>query len=200
MTVAILPRSFLVRRTSKSSLTRFAVRRHKPISQLRSKILWMGKWRLKMKLRQYSGDRIEARQVHLAALPLGELRPQKECPVVELLADHLWTESVSRCLQHRYILHGEEGIVVLTKADVGPLQLLLDERVAVEPVGGMNRKEAGHTQDDGPQNFIPNVEVVMGETAALVRQDAVVGVLGGILRNGDAKRPALFHALEEEVN
>src|SRR5436305_7479611 len=45
------------------------------------------------------GDRIEARQVHLAALPRGELRPQKECPVVELLADHLWTESVSRCLQ-----------------------------------------------------------------------------------------------------
>ena len=33
---------------------RFAVSRHRPISQLRSKILWMGKWRLKMKFRQYS--------------------------------------------------------------------------------------------------------------------------------------------------
>ena len=33
---------------------REAVRRHRPISQERSKILWMGKWRLKMKLRQYS--------------------------------------------------------------------------------------------------------------------------------------------------
>ena len=28
--------------------------RHKPSSQLRSNTLWMGKWRLKMKLRQYS--------------------------------------------------------------------------------------------------------------------------------------------------
>ena len=52
MTVASFPLSFLVRRTPKISLMRWAVRRHRPISQLRSKILWMGKWRLKMKLRQ----------------------------------------------------------------------------------------------------------------------------------------------------
>ena len=31
-----------------------AVMRHRPISQPRSKILWTGKLRLKMKLRQYS--------------------------------------------------------------------------------------------------------------------------------------------------
>src|SRR6266478_4691354 len=78
-------------------------------------------------------QRVEARQVHLAAFPLGELWSEEECPVVELLADDLWTESISRCLQRRCILHGEEGIVVLAEADVGPLQLLLDERVAVEP-------------------------------------------------------------------
>jgi hypothetical protein len=33
---------------------RLAVSRQRPISQLRSKILWIGKLRLKMKFRQYS--------------------------------------------------------------------------------------------------------------------------------------------------
>ncbi len=40
----------------------------------------------------------------------------------------------------------------------------------------------------------------MGETAALVRQDAVVRVLGGIFRDTDAESPALFHALEDEID
>jgi len=40
----------------------------------------------------------------------------------------------------------------------------------------------------------------MSETAALVAEEAVIRVGGGVLRNGDAKRPALFHALEDEVN
>src|SRR5204862_3302083 len=38
--------------------------------------------------------RVEARQVHLAAFPLGEFGAQKERPVVELFADDLWTEPV----------------------------------------------------------------------------------------------------------
>src|SRR5437588_10612498 len=54
MTVASFPRSLLLSRTPKISLMRLAVSRESPISQLRSKILWMGKWRLKMKFRQYS--------------------------------------------------------------------------------------------------------------------------------------------------
>src|SRR5436309_1292070 len=40
--------------------------------------------------------RVEARQVHLAAFPLGEFGAQKERPVVELFANDLWTEPVSR--------------------------------------------------------------------------------------------------------
>ena len=44
----------------------------------------------------------------------------------------------------------------------------------------MEREEAGHAPEDGPQNFIVDVEVVMRETAPLVRQNAIVGVLGGI--------------------
>src|SRR5277367_235963 len=54
MTVASLPRIVRFRRVPKISAILSAVRRHKPSSQLRSNSLWMGKLRLKMKLRQYS--------------------------------------------------------------------------------------------------------------------------------------------------
>jgi len=54
MTVPSLPRSCFVSRTPKSSEMRLAVSRQSPIWQPRSKILWIGKLRLKMKLRQYS--------------------------------------------------------------------------------------------------------------------------------------------------
>jgi len=57
------------------------------------------------------------------------------------------------------------------------VQFLLDERVAIESVGGMKRKEACHAHDDGPQNPVPVVEAVMGEAVGLMRQDAVVGIL-----------------------
>ena len=52
--VASLPLSRLLMRVPKISDILWPVRRHSPNSQLRSKILWIGKWRLKMKLRQYS--------------------------------------------------------------------------------------------------------------------------------------------------
>ena len=60
------------------------------------------------------------------------------------------------------------------------IQFLLDEGVAVEPVGGVKGKERGHPQHDRSQKIIPDIEVVMRETAPLVRQNAIVGVLGGI--------------------
>src|SRR5260370_37075049 len=40
------------------------------------------------------GDGVKPRQVHVAAFLFGELRPQQECPVVELLADDLRAQSV----------------------------------------------------------------------------------------------------------
>jgi len=54
MTVASLPRILRFRRVPKISVILSPVNRHRPSSQLRSKSLWMGKLRLKMKLRQYS--------------------------------------------------------------------------------------------------------------------------------------------------
>src|SRR5467141_1108365 len=108
MTVPSLPPSRLWSRTPKSSEIRLAVSRQRPISQLRSKILWIGKLRLKMKLRQYSylPDGVKARQVDLIALGAGELRPQDQCPVVELLLNDLGTKPVGGSLQCRDIVDG----------------------------------------------------------------------------------------------
>src|SRR5438132_13648504 len=90
------------------------------------------------------------------------------------------------------VVHRQESVVVFMEADLFPLQFLFDERVAVEPVGGMKGKEARHAHDDGPQNCVPNIEVVMGEAAPLVRQDAMVGVLRRKLGHPDAEGSALL--------
>ena len=45
-----------------------------------------------------------------------------------------------------------------------------------------------------------DVEIVVGEATPVVGKDAIVGVLGGIFRHGDAEGRADFHALENEVH
>src|SRR5258708_32618413 len=72
--------------------------------------------------------------------------------------------------------------------------------MTVEPVRGMEGEERCHANDNRPEHLVPDIEVVMGEAAGLMRQDAVVGILRGILRHADPKRPALLHALEDEVH
>src|ERR1700756_612471 len=140
---------------------------------------------------------VEAGQVHLAAFLLGELGPQDEGPVIKLSANDRRGQPIGGRLQSRHIAHGNKGIVILAKADSGALQFPLHEGVAVEPVGGMEGEETGYTHDDRSQNFIPDIEIVMSETAPLLRQDTVIRVLGGIPRHGDTERAALFHALED---
>src|SRR3954447_15581217 len=63
--------------------------------------------------------------------------------------------------------------------DPPSLQFLFDEGVAVQPVGGVKRKETCHAHNDRAQNLIPDIEIVMRKAAALVRQDAVVGSFVG---------------------
>src|SRR5947208_3931007 len=74
--------------------------------------------------------------------------------------------------------------------DPPSLQFLFDEGVAVQPVGGVKRKETRHAHNDRAQNFIPDIKIVMRKAAALVRQDAVVGVFRRELRHADTKGPA----------
>ncbi len=61
------------------------------------------------------GDGVEARQVHLAALLLGELWPQDQGPIIELFADDLRAQPVGGSLKGGGIIHGEEGLSSLRK-------------------------------------------------------------------------------------
>src|SRR3974377_276966 len=76
--------------------------------------------------------------------------------------------------------------VVLAEADPRPPQLLLDEAVAVEVIGGLEGKERRYQQDHRPEHLVADVEVVVREAAALMREDAVMRVLARIFRQADA--------------
>jgi hypothetical protein len=98
------------------------------------------------------------------------------------------------------IVNSEESIVLLPEPNVRTIELLLDEAVPVEAVRGLEGEERRHPHNDGAQDFVADVEVVVGEAALLAGQDAVVRIFGRELRHGDPERPSLFHALENEVH
>jgi len=79
-------------------------------------------------------------------------------------------------------------------------QLPFDEAVAVEVIGGLERKERGHPHHHRTKYFVADVEVIMGEAAALVAEDTVVRARCGIFRHGYAEGRPLLHALEDEVD
>src|SRR5262249_13177929 len=89
---------------------------------------------------------------------------------------------------------------IIAKGDLRALQLLLHEAVPVEVIRRLEGKECRHAHHEGPENFIADVEVVVGEAALLTGQDAVIWIFGRKLRDGDTKTRSLLHALEDEVN
>ena len=103
-------------------------------------------------------------------------------------------------LQGRDVVDREEGVVGLAEADLRPLQLLLDEAVAVEVVGGLEREERGHPHHHRAEDFIAKIEIVVREAAALAGEDPVMRILGGVFGDADAKARPLLHALEDEVD
>src|SRR6516164_9526155 len=107
--------------------------------------------------------------------------------IAALLADDLGTQPIGGGLESSHVHHRQESIVVLREADAGAHQLSLDEGVAVEPVGGVERKETGYADNDRSQDLVPDVEVVMGKAAALIGEDAVVWILGRELGHADAE-------------
>src|SRR5215469_16924847 len=121
--------------------------------------------------------------MELLALLGRELRPKDQGPVVESLTDDVRTQLVGGGLQRGDVVDGEKGIVGFAEADLRTLQLLLDEAVAVEVITGLKRKERAHPHDDRAENLIADVEIVVRKPAALVRQDPIVGVLGGVSRD-----------------
>ena len=81
-----------------------------------------------------------------------------------------------------------------------PIELPLNKAVPVEVIRGLEGKEGRHPHDHGTEDLVADVEVVAGEAALLVGQDAVIGILGRELRHRDPKRWSLLHALEDEVH
>src|SRR5271165_1114751 len=146
------------------------------------------------------GDRVEARQAESGALLGGELRTQDQRPVVEAFADDLRAQPIGGGLQRGNVIDREKGVVDLAEADLGSVQLLLDEAVAIEVIRGLERQERGDPHDHRAEGFVADVEVVVGEATALTRQDAIIGVLGGVFWYGDAKGRPLLHALEDVID
>src|SRR5262249_32904009 len=73
--------------------------------------------------------------------------------------------------------------------------------IELEPVGEavlLKGKKTDERHDEGPENFIADIEVVVGEAALLVGQDAVICILGRELRYGHPKGSSLLHALKYE--
>ena len=89
----------------------------------------------------YLTDGIGARQPDLPALLGGELRAEDEGPIVEPLADGVGAKLIGGRLQRRDIVDSQERIVILAEGDLSPFQFLLDEGVAIEVVGGLERQE-----------------------------------------------------------
>src|SRR5262244_198650 len=138
--------------------------------------------------------------IDLLAFLGGELRPEDQRPVVEPFADDLRTELVGGGLQRHDVGDSKKGIVGLAEADLPPLQFLLNETVTIEVIAGLEREEGGYPHHDWTEDRIADVEVVMREAAALVRQDPVMWIFGRVFRHGDAKGRALLHALEDEID
>src|SRR5689334_25288778 len=87
------------------------------------------------------GDGVEAREVHLLALAWAELWPQDQRPVVEPFLNDLGAKPVGGRLQRGDIADGQKGVIVLAEGDLGFLELLFDEGVAIEVVGGLEGQE-----------------------------------------------------------
>src|SRR5215469_444385 len=145
-------------------------------------------------------DRIAAREFDQLALLGGEFRAEEEGPVVESLANDVRAELIGGGLQCRHVADRKKRVVVLAEADVGRLELMLNEAMAVEVVCSLEGEERAHEYHDRAEHLIANVEVVVSEPAALVSDDAVIGIIGGIFRHRDAEGRSHFHAFENKID
>jgi hypothetical protein len=145
-------------------------------------------------------DGVEARQFDLLALLDGELRPEDQGPIVEPFADDVGAQSVGSGLEGSDVVNRQEGIVILAEADLGTIEFLPDEVVTVELICRLEGEEGSDAHHHGAENFIEDIEVVVREAASLAGEDAVVWILGRILRHADPEGRPQFHTLEDEID
>jgi hypothetical protein len=146
-------------------------------------------------------DGVEAvKAAALAPFFGGELWAEDEGPVVDAPLEGGTVEAIGGPLEGPGIRGGNEAVVVLLEGDALAKEFTLDEVVAVAISGDLKREEGANAQDHRAKDFIDDVKVIVGETAALFAQDTVIGILGGVLGLADGKGRALFHALEDEID
>jgi hypothetical protein len=75
-----------------------------------------------------------------------------------------------------------------------------DEGMTIDPVAGGEGEERTDAENHGTEDFIPNVEVVVSVTSPISLDDAIVRILGRVLRRARTKTGARFHGSEDEVD
>src|ERR1700674_2717379 len=145
-------------------------------------------------------ERVMPTEVDRGAIFPGKFRADSPGPVLEALANDRRAEAVGGGLQGHGVGCGEKRIVVFAKADAEAEEFPLDEVMAVEIVGDVERQEGPHTQQHRAQDFVANVEVVMRVATTLRGNEAVVRVRCGELRRADAEAGPQLHALQDEVH
>ena len=121
-------------------------------------------------------------------------------PIVEAIFEQFRDETMGDTLQGLRVRDSHKGIVFLSKGDSPSGQFGFHEVVAVDIIGGLERKERPDSQDHGTQDGVTDIEVVMSKTAAALTKDSVIGIGGGKFRGDAAEGGTLFHTLEDEID
>src|SRR5215470_3937011 len=143
MMVDSLPRWLRCRRVPKTSAILWAVSRHRPSSQLSLEQLVDRKVAFEDVVEAILNltDGIGTRQLDLTPLFGGELRAEDGGPIIEPLTDDFRAQHIGGGLQCGDIVNSQKRVVILAEADVRLVELVLDEAVAVEVVGCLEREE-----------------------------------------------------------
>jgi len=85
-------------------------------------------------------------------------------------------------------------------ADPTTREIARHDVMPVDVIGGLERQEGSHAQDEGAEHVVADVEVIVRVAGPLTRHDSVVGIVGRVLRQPDAELRPLFEALEDKVD
>lgn len=143
---------------------------------------------------------IKTVQVHGLSFPVRELGTQMKGPVIEAIFEHFGVQAVGCPLKGLGVGDSQKGIVLFSKGDSSLGQFGFHKVMAIDIIGGLERKEGTDSQDHGTQDSVADIEVVMGKTTTGLTKDGVIGI-GGCKFGGDAaERGTLLHTFEDEVN
>ena len=146
------------------------------------------------------GDEVVPVKAHAGSFFLGKLRSEQEGPVLNALLDAFGGEPAAGALQEGRISNGDEGVIMHPVADAPTQTLPLHEVMAAEIPRGLKGKKGADPQNHGSQHVVEDIEVVVGEAASCLSDDAVIRIIGGEPGRDRAEGGGLLHALENEID